>query len=202
MLWQRPDQWRAPLIVFVASAAIFLASAWRLVPGPVYPGGDEPHYLVITQSLLLDHDLAIENNHARGDYRAYYASPLKPDYRVTGLNRTIYSIHPIGISVIVAPAFAIAGYRGALVLVALLAARRGGAAVAMAPRRHRFERRGNGRLAGRRDAARRSCCTASRSIPSAPQRWPSWSPWRWGWSKPSPTSLRDSGRWRSARCRG
>jgi hypothetical protein len=114
--------WRAPSIVFVASAALFLASAWRLVPGPVYPGGDEPHYMVITQSLLLDGDLAIENNHARGDYRAYYASPLKPDYRVVGLNRTIYSIHPIGISVIVAPAFAIAGYRGALVLVALVAA--------------------------------------------------------------------------------
>ena len=114
--------WRAPLLVFVASATIFLASAWRLVPGPVYPGGDEPHYLVITQSLLTDHDLAIENNHARGDYRAYYASPLKPDYRVTGLDRTIYSIHPIGISVIIAPAFAVAGYRGALVLVALLTA--------------------------------------------------------------------------------
>ncbi len=114
--------WRAPLLVFGASAAIFLLSAWRLVPGPVYPGGDEPHYLVITQSLLTDHDLAIENNHARGDYRGYYASSLKPDYRVTGLNRTIYSIHPIGISVIVAPAFALAGYHGALVFVALLAA--------------------------------------------------------------------------------
>ncbi len=114
--------WRAPVLVFAASAAIFLVSAWRLVPGPVYPGGDEPHYLVITQSLLTDHDLAIENNHARGDYRAYYASTLKPDYRVTGLNRTIYSIHPIGISVIVAPAFALAGYHGALGFVALLAA--------------------------------------------------------------------------------
>jgi hypothetical protein len=112
--------WRPPLLVFLASATIFLASAWRLVPGPVYPGGDEPHYLVITQSLLTDHDLAIENNHARGDYRAYYASPLKPDYRVTGPGRTIYSIHPIGISVIIAPAFAVGGYRGAIILVALL----------------------------------------------------------------------------------
>jgi len=113
---------QAPLLVFVASAAVFLASAWRLVPGPVYPGGDEPHYLVITQSLLLDHDLAIENNHARGDYRAYYASPLKPDYRTMGRNRIIYSIHPIGISVIVAPAFAVAGYHGAVVFVVLLSA--------------------------------------------------------------------------------
>ncbi len=113
---------RGALLVALASAAVFLGSAWRLVPGPIYPGGDEPHYLVVTQSLLLDRDLAIENNHARGDYRAYYAGPLKPDYRVMGLNRTIYSIHPVGISAIIAPAFALDGYRGALVFVALVAA--------------------------------------------------------------------------------
>ena len=41
-------------------AAIYLA--------PVFPGGDEPHYLVITQSLLKDGDLKIENNHQRQDY--------------------------------------------------------------------------------------------------------------------------------------
>ena len=32
------------------------------------PAGDEPHYLVITQSLMRDGDLQIENNHTRGDY--------------------------------------------------------------------------------------------------------------------------------------
>ena len=42
------------------------------------PGGDEPHYLVITQSLLYDGDLKIENNHQRGDYRAYYGGDLPP----------------------------------------------------------------------------------------------------------------------------
>jgi hypothetical protein len=181
-------QWRAPLIIFVASAAIFLASAWRLVPGPVYPGGDEPHYLVITQSLLLDRDLAIENNHARGDYRAYYASRLKPDYRVTGLNRTIYSIHPIGISVIVAPAFAIAGYRGALVLVALLAA----VAVALQWRWLRHVTASSGAATVGWLAVATSApfvlhsfsiypeCAAALAVMVAVS---------WGWSKPSPTSL-------------
>lgn len=114
--------WQAPVLVFALGSTLFLASAWRLISGPIYPGGDEPHYLVITQSLLKDHDLAIDNNHTRGDYRAYYSGALKPDYRVTGLNQTIYSIHPIGISVLVAPAFALGGYDGAVVFVALLAA--------------------------------------------------------------------------------
>ena len=97
-------------------------AAWRLSPGPLYPGGDEPHYLVVTQSLLTDHDLAIANNHARGDYLAYYQAPLKPDYRATGRNGVIYSIHPVGISALIAPAFALWGYRGASVFLALIAA--------------------------------------------------------------------------------
>ncbi|HET6316088.1 MAG TPA: hypothetical protein VFG86_06505, partial [Chloroflexota bacterium] len=109
-------------LVFCASVALFAAARSRLVPGPLYPGGDEPHYLVVTQSLLSDHDLAIANNHARGDYLQYYPAPLKPDYRVAGRNGVIYSIHPVGISVLIAPAFALWGYRGASLFLAVLAA--------------------------------------------------------------------------------
>src|SRR5262249_24745116 len=72
--------------------------------------------------LLTDHDLAIANNHARGDYLAYYQAPLKPDYRATGRNGVIYSIHPVGISALIAPAFALWGYRGASLFLTLLAA--------------------------------------------------------------------------------
>jgi hypothetical protein len=109
-------------VVFLVGAGLYGLCAFRLAPGPIYPGGDEPHYLVVTQSLLLDHDLDIANNHARGDYRAYYPAPLKPDYRVAGPNGAIYSIHPVGLSALIAPAFAVAGYRGASLFLALLAA--------------------------------------------------------------------------------
>jgi len=47
---------------------------------PVLPGGDEPRYLLITQSLLYDHDLQIENNDRRGDYRAYFRGQLGPGF--------------------------------------------------------------------------------------------------------------------------
>ena len=88
----------------------------------VGPGADEPHYLVITQSLLRDHDLAIENNHARGDYREYFAGELRPDFLRRGLNEVIYSIHAPGLPALLVPAYAVAGYRGAVVMLCLFGA--------------------------------------------------------------------------------
>jgi len=89
---------------------------------PVLPGGDEPHYLIITQSLLLDGDLRIEDNHRRGDYRAYASGVLRPDFLRRGTDREIYSIHLPGASVLVLPAFAAGGYPLVKLWLALLAA--------------------------------------------------------------------------------
>jgi hypothetical protein len=88
----------------------------------VGPGADEPHYLVITQSLLRDHDLAIENNHTRGDYREYFGGELRPDFLRRGLNEVIYSIHAPGLPALLVPAFAIGGYRAAVVMLCLFGA--------------------------------------------------------------------------------
>ncbi len=103
-----------------AAFVIYCAAAWQV--SAVLPGGDEPHYLVITQSLLSDGDIQIENNHARGDYRPYFEGTLRPDYLRRGQNGKIYSIHAPGLSALVAPAFAAAGYPGVVVFLALVAA--------------------------------------------------------------------------------
>jgi len=86
------------------------------------PGGDEPHYLVITQSLLGDGDLRIENNHRDRDYAAYYGGTLSPDFIQRGADGEIYSIHAPGVSGLVAPGFALAGYRGAQATVIVASA--------------------------------------------------------------------------------
>ncbi len=99
-----------------AAVAVCAFAGFNAVRG-VIPGGDEPHYLAVTQSLLLDRDLRIENNYARGDYLSYFAGRLRPDYLQRGADGQIYSIHAPGISVLVMPAFAVAGYAGAVAAV-------------------------------------------------------------------------------------
>src|SRR4051794_3452676 len=103
----------------VGSAVVFSVAGWGAAP--VIPDGDEPHYLIITQSLLRDRDIQIENNHRRGDYREYSSRDLKPDFIRPGRNGVIYSIHAPGLPALILPAFAIGGYRGAVVFLILVA---------------------------------------------------------------------------------
>ena len=108
-------------IFFVTAGAAGLAAA-RLTGTPVFPSGDEPHYLVIAQSLWRDGDLKIENNHQRGDYREYFQRDLEPHYLTRGADGEIYSIHPIGIAVLLAPIYGLGGYSAAVWALIIMAA--------------------------------------------------------------------------------
>lgn len=133
--WSGPILW-APLAAWALLArgglpaglflpvvlAAHLAQAHR-VQSQVGPEGDEPHYLMVAESLLRDHDVELERDYAEGRYRAFYRSrpTLEPHYLVRGREGQIYSQHALGLSLLVLPAFAIGGYPGASFFMALLA---------------------------------------------------------------------------------
>ena len=50
------------------------------------PGGDEPHYLLVAQSLLKDGDIKVANNYERQDYLEYWRGILHPHYSRPGVN--------------------------------------------------------------------------------------------------------------------
>ena len=85
--------------------------------------GDEPFYLLTTQSLLADGDLDLRNQYAARSYKAFFdhaddlwhQSAPTPDGRVL-------SPHNPGLSVVVIPGFALAGLRGVQVQLMLMAA--------------------------------------------------------------------------------
>jgi len=104
--------------------AVFLL--YTLVAGrtqlQVGPEGDEPHYLMVADSILRDGDLSLEKDYEEQRYTAFHDAPLAPHYRVRGRGGAIYSLHAVGLSVLLLPAYALAGYVGASLFMALLAA--------------------------------------------------------------------------------
>jgi hypothetical protein len=105
-----------PLVFGVLVAAAFRSHA------EVGPEGDEPHYLMVADSLLRDGDLALGDDYAAGRYASFHDGPLEPHFRVRGKGGEIYSLHAVGLSVLVLPAWALAGYAGVTVFMALLTA--------------------------------------------------------------------------------
>ncbi len=80
--------------------------------------GDEPHYLLITHSLVHDGDLRVQNNYFQEDYRNFYLGKIGPHLAAN----TPYSIHGIGLPILLVPGYALAGLAGSLVTLALLGA--------------------------------------------------------------------------------
>jgi hypothetical protein len=106
----------------VACALAFVASVAVHSTQQLPPAGDEPHYLLIAQSLLADHDLTVSNNYEQADYLTYYAGPLRPHYARPAKDGSLYSGHGPGLPVLIAPAFAIGGYRAVVLWIAAIGA--------------------------------------------------------------------------------
>lgn len=146
------------LAVFLLSLGVYLAIGipFSRVEGP---GGDEPHYLVIAHSLLVDRDLRIENNHRMRQYSAFVTGDLPPHFLRRGRNGVIYSVHSPGLPALLLPGYAVAGFMGAVVTVAIL-----GALVALAV----YDLASL--VAGGRSAARTWAAIAL-TVPLAPHAW-------------------------------
>ncbi len=109
--------WGARRSLGAQTAAIWLVTAMaaglgagRLTHTVLFPSGDEPHYLIIAQSLWRDGDLLIENNHESRQYLEYFGRDLDPHYLTRGVDREIYSVHPVGMPVLITPVYALGGY--------------------------------------------------------------------------------------------
>jgi len=123
-LWRVAEHfaWRpaaTALRVGVFAFVLYLALGWFL-QREVGLSGDEPHYLLITQSLLGDADLQIENNYARQDWQSYYSGKIRPHLAQPGRRGARYSIHGAGLPILLLPGFAFFGLAGVLLTEALL----------------------------------------------------------------------------------
>ncbi|MGH9390847.1 MAG: hypothetical protein ACRD1Z_14620, partial [Vicinamibacteria bacterium] len=114
---------RLPPIAASARAVFFAALVFYLGVGSwisarVGLSGDEPHYLLITYSLLHDLDLAVQNNYGAEDYRSFYQGKIGPRLAAG----TPYSVHGVGLPILLAPGYAAFGLFGVLLTEASIAA--------------------------------------------------------------------------------
>ncbi len=85
------------------------------------PTGDEPHYLVISQTLVLYHSLDVTLDYAHNDYKVFYGGQLGP-YQHTSPDKwgQLLPLHSIGAPVLWLIPFAIGGKLGTLLFMSLV----------------------------------------------------------------------------------
>ncbi len=106
--------------IFIWSAAFFLA--WGAYVTFVYPPTtDEPHYLVIAESLAADGDVELAGNYAARDYRKFYPGRDIDPHTVEVPDGRMFSQHTAGLPLLILPGYATAGRWGVLAILAALA---------------------------------------------------------------------------------
>jgi hypothetical protein len=86
-------------------------------------GGDEPHYLLMAHSLIMDGDLDLANNYQNADFKAYMppqVSRLEPHTAPVKKGGGLYSFHSPGIAILLLPFYALGLVLGKGMLIFLV----------------------------------------------------------------------------------
>jgi hypothetical protein len=109
------------IVAVLAILFLFLGFRWH---NPQPYSGDEPHYLLVSKSLILDGDVDVKNDYLTGRYHEYYLGRIDPH-----VNRSIftvdsphwYSMHGVGLPAVLVPAVAADSAHGATVAMVVIA---------------------------------------------------------------------------------
>ncbi len=104
------------LVLFAAYVATLGIPAY----GDTQYGGDEPHFLLIAESIVSDRDIDVSDELDTRAYRDWYPYLLERHGRLT--DGHAHEPHGIGFALFIAPAYAIAGPVGVEVFLAAIAA--------------------------------------------------------------------------------
>lgn len=97
-----------PVRVFFLLAVVFGSLAAWFVPR-MDASGDEPHYLVMAQSLWLERDLDLRDNYEREDWREYRGGATHPHYAAPRKDGRPFPGHAPGLPFMLAPLYALGG---------------------------------------------------------------------------------------------
>ena len=99
---------KTALLCFAIACAVYFLAASGVLFTPYPITGDEPHYLLITKSLVSDGDVNLWNNYQNKDYLEFYPGRLD-SHTKTGRrgSKFQYSRHMPGFSALLLPAYVV-----------------------------------------------------------------------------------------------
>jgi hypothetical protein len=103
ILEEKPSR-SLPGLVFMLTLLVYTLYSSGLIFKPQPLTGDEPHYLIITQSLVVDADINVRNNYENRDYTLFYPGSLD-SHRRPGKkgDEYQYSRHTPALPILLAP---------------------------------------------------------------------------------------------------
>lgn len=120
---QSPWLRRAILTVFLllpAGTSWFVINSWAERGRPPVTG-DEPHYLIVADAVAHDHSLRVKDAYDRDSQSRRIAGPIDWENHTHTTANGTFSIHGIGLGLLVAPGFATFGLSGARLTLVLIA---------------------------------------------------------------------------------
>ncbi|MFZ2491306.1 MAG: hypothetical protein WA208_07460, partial [Thermoanaerobaculia bacterium] len=102
----------------IVAAVVYGALVPSMTRVPI--DGDEPFYLLVTESIVRDFDLDLANQYRRLDLTASGRTDLQPQIGdPTGSGGEVYSRHPPFLPLLLVPGYLVGGLTGAVAMIAL-----------------------------------------------------------------------------------
>ncbi len=105
-----------------AAAAVFYVALGLWYASRLRVSGDEPHYLLMAQSLWREGDLDLADNLAREDWRENTPGPVLPHFGAPRADGRPFPAHSPGLPLLLAPVYAAGGRLLCVVVLGLMAA--------------------------------------------------------------------------------
>jgi hypothetical protein len=112
---------RAPSWLLLVLPLVALSAVGVRYVESVEASGDEVDYLLMAQSIWREGDLDLRDNFERGDFLEYVPGVRRMPGGARRADGRSYPTHSPGLSLLLAPAYALGGRKGCVVLLSLLA---------------------------------------------------------------------------------
>ncbi|GAC1385261.1 MAG: hypothetical protein NVSMB33_14200 [Ktedonobacteraceae bacterium] len=107
------------LLLLLFCGVLYITTSFWYVQYPSPPSGDEPHFLVISQTLIKYHSLDVMLDYKNGDYRSFYSIHLDPHVAYNQRGQLL-PIHSIGAPLLWLLPYYLLGRLGAVLFISLI----------------------------------------------------------------------------------